>query len=152
MRTFTLSILGILMSFSIVVAAEPECGQGEIDRDQEISVCCDFDGYCYGWNDNVKLRIEGDDVIITCQKRRHKSDRIRITDKSELYINGKKIDVADEDKELLRAFHSQAIELDKEAKIIGKEGAKIGVEGARIGASVKIGNPQEIKPVPEGTG
>ena len=51
------------------------------------------------------------------------------------------------DKELLKNYYHQAIDLHEEAMIIGREGAKIGIEGAKIGtkAAAQYIKPRHIK-------
>jgi hypothetical protein len=127
------------MTFSLINAAGPDCGESGKNHNHAINIGRCSDGYSYGRNDDVRLKIDGGDVIITCDKRRHKFDEVRITDDYRLEINGQRIEMNDEQKALLKDFHGLAMELDREAKAVGKEGAKIGLEGARIGAKAASG-------------
>jgi hypothetical protein len=138
-KTLSLSILVIFISFSITTAAGHACcddwGNGHtiIDFDHE------FNNYHYHANDGIRFDIDGSDVIITCEKRRYKSDEVKITEDYKLYVNGDKVDLDDEQEELIESYHRKAVELDEEARMIGLEGAKIGTEGAKIGARAVSG-------------
>jgi hypothetical protein len=79
------------------------------------------------------LEIDDGEVIITCDKWRYRSDEVRITESYKLYVNGERVDVDEEQRELLKNYYNQAIEVHEEAMVIGREGAKIGIEGAKIG-------------------
>lgn len=139
MRTTAISIIAIFLMFSIAAAAGPDCGDDWKDKHKTCIISHDLHDYHYHWNDGIKLEIDDDDVIITCEKRRHKSDEVRITKDCQLYVNGDRVDVEDDQKELVKNFYRTAIDLHEEAEIIGREGAEIGVQGAKIGAKAVSG-------------
>jgi len=85
------------------------------------------------------MDLDDADIIITCDRRRFKSDEVKITGDYRLYVNGERVDVDDEQQELLKKYYLLAMDVHQEATLIGKEGAKIGVEGARIGAHAVSG-------------
>jgi len=129
MRTVLISLIAGLLLFPAAYAADNECWDDwHFDHH-------DNDGrhLLYGWNDDIDLEINDGEVIITCDRRRYKSDEVRITESYKLYVNGEQVDVDDEQRELLKNYYHQAIEVHEEAMIIGREGAKIGIEGAKIG-------------------
>lgn len=135
MRSVIISFLTGLLMVSVAIAADDRCrDHWEFDHH-------DHDGnyLFYSWNDDIELEIDDGEVIITCDKRRYRSDEVRITESYKLYVNGERVDVDDDQKELLRDYYHQAIDVHEEAMIIGKEGAKIGVEGAKIGAHAVAG-------------
>jgi hypothetical protein len=113
---------------SVVFAADDECWD-HWDFDHH-----DNHGHhIYHWDSDIDFDIDEGDIVITCDKRRYRSDEVRITEYYKLYVNGERVDVDDEHKELLKDYYHQAIDLHEEAMIIGREGAKIGIEGAKIG-------------------
>lgn len=135
MRTVLISLITGLFLVSGVYAADVEC-------------CDDWDfdyhdrgenHLLYGWNDDIDLEIDDGQVIITCDRRRYKSDEVKITGDYRLYVNGERVDVDDEQEELLKKYYHLAIDVHEEATLIGREGAKIGVEGAKIGAHAVSG-------------
>jgi len=129
MRSTAISLLAGLLIFSISSAADDECwDHWEIDHHNYNK------HHLYHWDSDIELEIDDGDLIITCDKRRYKSDEVRITESYKLYVNGERVKVDDEHEELLKNYYHQAIDLHEEARIIGREGAKIGIEGARIGA------------------
>lgn len=139
MRTLLLSIMTIFMAYSFTRAAGPDCCEHWSDGEHNINIHGIFDGYNYGRHDDARLKIDGNDVIITCEKRRYRSDEIKITGDYRLYVNGDRIDLDNEQKNLVKDFYQQAVEIDKEAKVIEKEGKEIGLEGARIGVRAASG-------------
>ena len=139
MRTVAISIIAILTTVSFISAADLESCDDWESKHHKYYIHHDLHDYHHDWNDGINLKIDDGDVIITSEKRRYKSDEVKITGDCRLYINGKKVDLDDEQAELLKDFYRQAIALDEEAKIIAKKGAKIGIEGAKIGTKAAAG-------------
>jgi len=139
MRTVAISMLAIFMTFSIANAAGPDCGDDWKSKRKVYKIDHDFHDYHYHHNDRLRLDIDDSDVIITCERRRYRSDEVKITGDYQLYVNGDRVDVDDDQEELLKKFYHKALDLNEEAKMIGREGAEIGVEGAKIGARAVSG-------------
>ena len=139
MRTLFVSIMMALIVFPIINASESGCHENRGDSDREITICGVFDGYSFSHKDDVRLNIDGDDVVITCERRRYRSDEVKITRNYDLYINGEKVDVNKEQRRLLKDYYNRALDVDREARIIAEEGTKIGLEGARIGVKAASG-------------
>jgi hypothetical protein len=135
MRTVIISLIAGLFLISAAYAAEGDCCD-DWDFNHHDN---DWHHLSFGRNDDIEMEIDDGDVIITCERRRYKSDEVKITEDYKLYVNGARVDVEDENKELLKKYYNQAIDLHEEAMIIGREGAKIGVEGAKIGAHAVSG-------------
>ena len=135
MRTVITSLIAGLFLISAAYAAGDECCDNwHFDHHDN-----DGNHLYYGWNDDIDLEIDDGEVIITCDRRRYKSDEVKITDSYKLYVNGERVDVDDEQEELLKKYYHLAIDVHEEATLIGREGAKIGVEGAKIGAHAVSG-------------
>jgi hypothetical protein len=79
------------------------------------------------------LDVDDDVVIITSPDRRHDRTVIEISGDYALLIDGEAIAVDENQKDLLKQFHTEAVELEKQAHEIAKEGARIGVKGAKLG-------------------
>lgn len=137
MRTFII-ILGLsLMAFSPAAAADNDCGEYSFTSKYE----CRFISYnlsCCPWDFGAGCRInnydiEIDDGTIILSPRSRRYSKVKITDDCRLYVNGRKVDLDDDQKELVMEFHSLAVQIQEDAREIGKEGAKIGVAGVRLG-------------------
>ena len=142
MKTAILSTIALLMIFSMAPAAGPDAGEDyDFDFDNfDIEFDHDFDNCHYFHDNDVNLDVKDNgDVIITCDKRRYKSDEVKITNDYRLYVNGDRVDLNNHQQELVEVFYHKAIALNEETKIIVEEGARIGLEGARIGANAVSG-------------
>ncbi|UCE66069.1 MAG: hypothetical protein JSU85_14645 [Candidatus Zixiibacteriota bacterium] len=137
MRTIAISIIAIMMMASFIDAADPECDNHWKSRHNEYRI--NHDLHNYHWNDGIRFVIDDGDVIISCEKRRYKSDEVKITEDYRLYVNGDRVNVDDDQKELLKDYYHKAIDLHEEAEIVAREGAKIGAEGAKIGTKAAAG-------------
>jgi hypothetical protein len=134
MRAVLISVLTGILMVSVAIAADEECwDRWDVDHHSH------YRNHLYHWDSDIDLEIDNGDVIITCDRRRYKSDEVRITESYKLYVNGERVDVEDEHEELLKGYYRQAIDLHEEARIIGREGVKIGVEGAKIGTKAAAG-------------
>lgn len=135
MRKIIISLITGLFLMSAVYAADSDCSDDwHFDHHNN-----DMHHLRCGWNEDIDLEIDNGDVIITCNRWRYRSDEVKITEDYRLYVNGERVDVDDENKELLGKYYNQAIKLHEEAMIIAREGAKIGVEGAKIGVKAATG-------------
>ncbi len=144
MRTIAISILAIIMMVSFIDAADLECDNQWKSKHNVYRINHDLHNYNYHWNDGIRFEIDDGDVIITCEKRRYKTDEVKITEDYRLYVNGDRVDVDNDQKELLKDFYNKAIDLHEEAEIIAREGAKIGVKGAKIGTKAAAGALQML--------
>ena len=124
MRTFIIVLTVFLIGLTPVYAAGDKCCDISIKKDICFIGDYDFD-------------VENGNVYLYPDNRRH--DEIRITDDSRLYINGREIDLDDDQRELVNEIHSLAINLENQAHDIALQGAKIGAAGAQIGIHAVAG-------------
>ena len=76
--------------------------------------------------DNISVYLDNGTLVL---KSHSKGDyTIKITDKSELYVNGRFVETNTYEKRLLSEFRDGMIDLTESAKEIGYKGAKIGVK------------------------
>ena len=124
MRTFIIIMAVSFIALSPAWAAGDNCRDISIKKD----VCCigDYD-----------LDVEDGTVYLYLDGHRH--DEIRITDDSRLFVNGREIDLDDEQKEMVKEIHDRAIDIENQAYAIAREGAKIGAAGAKIGIQAVAG-------------
>ncbi len=103
--------------------------QGDPDRHNNHVTCNGL-----SWElERFDLDVDDDVVIITSPDRRHDRTVIEISGDYALLIDGEVIAVDENQKDLLKQFHTEAMELEKQAHEIAKEGARVGVKGARLG-------------------
>lgn len=125
MRIFIITAVVFLLTLSPAFAAGDRCSDNfKINK----RICCIGDYY---------LDIDGGDVYL--YPDRHHHDEIRITDDFRLFVNGHEIDLDNEDRELVEKIHNLALDIEKQAYLIGKEGAKLGAAGAKIGIQAVAG-------------
>lgn len=87
--------------------------------------------------DGVGIDFENGSIILT--NRFHRGDEVEITRAYELIVNGRTVELTDEQAVLVSDFYDQTDEIVMLAKEIGLEGAKVGVEGAKVGLSAVSG-------------
>lgn len=142
MRTVAIILILSLAAFSSAVAAEGDCceykiiGKGDCCIVKYDHGCCpwDFDHGCCTKNYEIDI----DDGTIILSPRSHRYAKVKITDDYRLYVNGRKVDLDDDQKELVKQFHDLTIQIREDAREIGREGAKIGVAGARLGVDAIV--------------
>jgi hypothetical protein len=85
--------------------------------------------------DGFDLDVDDDMVIVTSSDRHRDHDRsiIEINGEYDLFIDGDLIAIDDNQRELLKEFHTEAVAIEKEAHLIAEEGARIGIKGAKLG-------------------
>jgi len=93
--------------------------------------------------DNVEVDIEDDSIILTDKDSR---DEVEITGEYDLYVNGKEIELNDNQREMVKEYYDLYFEIIDYAKRIGLEGARIGVEGAAIGVKAVAGVFKMLSP------
>lgn len=93
-------------------------------------------GFPLGDDANATIEMRGDDFVIRNYDEGPR--RIRITEDSELIVDGKEIELTSEQRELVRDFYDTAQILRYNAMRIGVEGARIGVKGARLGLNAAL--------------
>lgn len=86
------------------------------------------------WDDDISFDLDDGTLIITCEQDRHDRSVVEFTEDYKLFIDGDEIELNDDQRELVREFYDQSMDIVDYAKEIGWEGAKIGVEGAKLGA------------------
>lgn len=84
--------------------------------------------------DNISIDIDNGSLII--EPRTGDKFVVEITDKDELFVNGRKISSDDEEKELLKEYRQNMIYLVQSAKEIGFKGAKVGLHA--IGGLIEV--------------
>jgi len=126
MKKTIYSLMAFLLLSSFAVADNTETRfPGATDIDFRASgLNCDWD--------NISINIDGDDIIMT---NRRQGDKVEITHEYDLIINGKTIEMDDRQRELVKDFYHNLIDLTEYATAVGIEGAKIGVKGAALGIS-----------------
>ncbi len=137
MRTFIIILVLSLAASMSATAADNDCFEYTFTSKHDCRVvsydvsCCpwDFDAGCC--TRNYEIDIDDGTIILSPRSRRY--SKVKITDDYRLYVNGHKVDLDDDQKELVKEFHGLAVQIQEDARKIGKEGAKIGVAGARLG-------------------
>ncbi|MBN1406223.1 MAG: DUF2884 family protein [Calditrichaceae bacterium] len=86
--------------------------------------------------DNVEIDIEDDSIILMDKDCR---DEVEITGEYDLYVNGKEIELNNDQRKLVKEYYEMYFEIIDYAKRIGLEGARLGVEGAAIGVKAVAG-------------
>ncbi|MFC1475311.1 DUF2884 family protein [Candidatus Zixiibacteriota bacterium] len=81
--------------------------------------------------DDITVKLEKGNIIFV----NHDEDdsEVKITKMCELYIDGEKIELNDDQTETVKQFHQQVDAIKKEAKNIGFEAAGIGLDGVMVG-------------------
>jgi hypothetical protein len=87
--------------------------------------------------ENADIEIEDGSILIF--PKYYDDQTIEITDSYELFINGREIDLDDDQQELIEEFHTRFFALIEEAKEIGIQGAAIGLKGAGVGIAAIAG-------------
>jgi hypothetical protein len=90
--------------------------------------------HIFEFDDQTWFDFDDGSVIITHKERGEPRSTVEITDSYELYIDDERISLTPEQKDLVREFHGQSVEIVDFAKVLGLEGAKIGIDGAKLGA------------------
>lgn len=108
MRLLITSVIIVFFVFSSLLAVD-------LPKSKSASVCLD----------NIDIDFNNGTVIIT--PRSGDDFRVEITDDGELFLNGKKIRISSEERELLRDYRRDMIHLVRRAEEIGIKGAKVGV-------------------------
>ncbi|MEJ2543736.1 MAG: DUF2884 family protein [Calditrichaceae bacterium] len=93
--------------------------------------------------DNVDVDIEGDSIILMDKDSR---DEVEITGEYDLYVNGKEIELNNDQRKLVQEYYELYFEIIDYAKRIGLEGARLGVEGAAIGVKAVAGVFKMLSP------
>jgi len=108
MKVFTVISFITVFVFSSLFAAD-------LPKSESPSLCLD----------NISIDI--DDGTLIVKSRSGDNFIVEITDKDELFVNGRKISTDAEEKELLQEYRDDMIYLVHSAKEIGFKGAKIGL-------------------------
>ena len=125
MKKVIILIVAVLLAASFAV---PDAHTGEKHRcyKKQISGLDDIDFDV----DNGTLIIESDI---------YEDEYVEISEDYELYVNGRLIELNDDQQELVKEYYDLYFELIDYAKKIGLEGAKIGVHGAKLGLLAMAG-------------
>jgi len=85
------------------------------------------------WDEDISFDLDDGTLIITYERDRRDRSIVEFTEDYQLFIDGDEIELNDDQRELVREFYDQSMDIVDYAKEIGWEGAKIGVEGAKLG-------------------
>jgi cell division protein ZapA (FtsZ GTPase activity inhibitor) len=96
------------------------------------------DAHWYKSSDN-NISMDFDDGTLVITNRGRNKGKVEITKDYELYVNGRRVQTNDEQRELLREYYKSVEDLVDYAAEVGFEGAKIGAQGAEIGIAAVAG-------------
>ena len=133
MKHYTLLAVAILSLFlvSSVYAVGPKAGEcNSITYDYDY----DLDGDTWSINNEIMIDIEDGDIIFS--SRGYDDGEIVITEDYELYIDGERIVLNDDQQETLEEYYDTFEEIIEQATELGLKGTAIGIEGAALGVSV----------------
>ncbi len=109
-------------------------GASSADSDYRVHGVSVQDGGAF---DGMSFDLDNGTIIMERTGRR--VETVEITENHELYINGDRVKLDDDQQKLVREFYEQGMEIVGYAKELGWEGAKIGVSGAKLGLRA-VGN------------
>jgi len=95
--------------------------------------------------DHVSIDYHRGSVFIN-PKYDDEEGEVEITRDYELYVNGKKVELNDEQQDWVMDYHELVRDIYREAMDIGWEGAKIGVKGAALGLKAVVGVVRLLSP------
>jgi len=121
MRKFVIMAAILLLSFSVAFGAGSKMKKHSVITSTS---------HNYEW-DNINFDLDGSTLVITNHGRHY--DQVEITEDYELFVNGDRVNLNDDQQILVKDFYIQSMSIVKIAKNMGIEGAKIGVEGAKLG-------------------
>lgn len=93
--------------------------------------------------ENVDIDLDNGSLVLVS---RRDDTIIEITDDFGLYINGKKVQLTNQQTELVGDYYTSFMRIIASAKRIGYEGAKIGVAGAVLGLEALTGTIKLLAP------
>ncbi|UCF04703.1 MAG: DUF2884 family protein [bacterium] len=88
------------------------------------------------FSDDVDIDIDDGTLVFTDEDS---EESVEITEDYELYINDDRIELNEEQQELVEKFYDRFISIIDYAKEIGLEGVKIGASGAKLGLKAMVG-------------
>lgn len=77
--------------------------------------------------------VEFEEGKLTLEKRGRHGLTMEITEEYELFVDGRQIELDENQQRLVKDTYDQTSKLVKHAKLIGLEGARIGLDGAYLG-------------------
>jgi hypothetical protein len=127
-------LLLVFVAGVILLAAATDSFAGRHRYGRTITVHSDD---WYRWDEDVSFDLDDGTIVIIYDRDDRYRDRevVEFTEDYELFIDGDKIDLDEDQQALVAEFYDQGIAIVDYAKEIGWEGAKIGVEGAKLGIS-----------------
>ncbi|NQT25490.1 hypothetical protein HQ585_09045 [candidate division KSB1 bacterium] len=96
------------------------------------------------FHEDCRIYERHNDVYIVSDEDR--SERVIITDKNELLVNGKTVETDSMQAIMTQQYYDLTVQCLEDAKNIGKAGAKMGWEGAKIGVKAVTGVFRMILP------
>jgi predicted nucleic acid-binding Zn-ribbon protein len=131
MKTFIIAISLLPLAFSSATAGPGDC----CERAKSWGRYCCFERCCPyigDWSlDNYDIDVDRSTIHLRPRSRGY--SKARITGDCRLYVNGDRIDLDREQKELVEEFHDLVFDIRDEARSIAREGAKLGAAGASLG-------------------
>lgn len=119
MRVLAASLLALLL----IVGLPPTSDSRPHSRYLHV----ENDGHLNG----VDIDLEDGSIILTHRGRHYET--VEITQDYELYVNDSRVDLNEDQQELVVAYYDLGMEIIDYAKELGWEGAKIGASGAKLG-------------------
>jgi uncharacterized membrane-anchored protein YhcB (DUF1043 family) len=89
------------------------------------------------FDDWASFDIDDGSIILEYRDRHH--TRVEITEDYQLLVDDEKVDLNDEQQELVRGFYDGSMDVIERAVDLGWKGAAIGAEGAKIGVAAVAG-------------
>lgn len=87
--------------------------------------------------EDIDVSITNGSITLTCKY--DNSEYLEITDKYDLYLNGKRVPLDEDQKKLVADYYDLLSSIIEYAKVIGLESVHIGVVGAKIGLKALAG-------------
>lgn len=87
--------------------------------------------------ENADIEIEDGSILIF--PKYYDDKTIEISDSYDLFIDGKQVDMDDDQQELIEEFHTRFFAMIDMAREVGLQGAAIGLKGAGIGVAAIVG-------------
>jgi hypothetical protein len=131
MKKTVIFVIVALFAFSSVFATETS-QRFESKRSRKVTI----NNIDYGHSHHLNgIDIDIDDGTLIMKGSGGYDGVIEITEDYELLVNGRKVNLNTEQKELVADYYDNFMFVVDEAKLIGLEGAGIGWEGAKLGFS-----------------
>jgi len=95
--------------------------------------CQRFRSHGHNYADLEDVSINTDDDVVIIRHNDHSSGSVKIVHGDELYVDGHRVELDQQQQKLVRNYYERALEMTEYAEDIGLAGAEVGIEGAKIG-------------------